>query len=66
MLYEVITRFGGQALPIVRGDKSVAFLIMGDAPEFLEIKPYILEQGRFLNQIDMQHTRKVAVSYNFV
>lgn len=54
-------RFGGQALPIVRGDKSVAFAIMGDAPEFLDIKPYILEQGRFLNEIDMQRSRKVAV-----
>jgi putative ABC transport system permease protein len=54
-------RFSGQALPIVRGDKSVAFLIMGDVPEFLEIKPYILEQGRFLNEIDMQRSRKVAV-----
>jgi putative ABC transport system permease protein len=58
---EVGNRFSGQALPIVRGDKSVAFAIMGDVPEFLEIKPYILEQGRFLNQIDMQRSRKVAV-----
>ncbi len=58
---QVGNRFSGQALPIVRGDKSVAFAIMGDAPEFLEIKPYILEQGRFLNEIDMQRTRKVAV-----
>lgn len=58
---QVGNRFSGQALPIVRGDKSVAFAIMGDAPEFLEIKPYILEQGRFLNQFDMQRTRKVAV-----
>jgi putative ABC transport system permease protein len=58
---QVGNRFSGQALPIVRGDKSVAFAIMGDAPEFLEIKPYILEQGRFLNRIDMQRARKVAV-----
>jgi putative ABC transport system permease protein len=58
---EVGNRFSGQALLIVRGDKSVAFAIMGDVPEFLEIKPYILEQGRFLNQIDMQRSRKVAV-----
>lgn len=58
---QVGNRFSGQALPIVRGDKSVAFAIMGDAPEFLEIKPYILEQGRFLNEIDMQRSRKVAV-----
>ena len=58
---EVGNRFSGQALPLVRGNKSVAFAIMGDFPEFLEIKPYILEQGRFLNQLDMQRSRKVAV-----
>ncbi len=58
---QVANRFSGQALPIVRGDKSVAFAVMGDFPEFLDIKPYILEQGRFLNQIDMQRSRKVAV-----
>jgi len=58
---EVGNLFSDQALPIVRGDKSVAFAIMGDSPEFLDIKPYILEQGRFINQLDMQHSRKVAV-----
>ncbi len=58
---QVGNRFSGQALPIVRGDRSVAFAIMGDAPEFLDIKPYILDQGRFLNQIDMERGRKVAV-----
>ena len=57
----VANRFSGQALPIVRGDKSVAFMIMGDYPEFLEIKPYILEEGRFINDFDMQENRKVAV-----
>ena len=58
---QVANRFSGQALPIVRGDESVAFAVMGDFPEFLDIKPYILEQGRFLNQIDLQRSRKVAV-----
>ena len=58
---QVGNRFSNQALPIVRGENSVAFAIMGDAPEFLDIKPYILEQGRFLNDIDMERGRKVAV-----
>jgi len=57
----VANRFGDQALSIVRGDRSVAFNIMGDSPEFLEIKPYILEEGRFLNKLDMIGNRKVAV-----
>lgn len=58
---QVGNRFSGQALPIVRDENSVAFAIMGDAPEFLDIKPYILEHGRFLNDIDMERGRKVAV-----
>lgn len=57
----VANRFSDQALSIVRGDESVAFNIMGDYPEFLEIKPYILEEGRFINQLDMDDNRKVVV-----
>lgn len=57
----VSNRFTGQALSIVRGDNSVSFNIMGDLPEFLEIKPYIIEDGRFINQIDIDDYRKVAV-----
>ena len=58
---QVANRFGDQALSIVRGDDSVAFNIMGDYPEFLEIKPYIMEDGRFINQLDINDYRKVAV-----
>ena len=57
----VANRFSGQAISIVRGDQSVAFTIMGDYPEFLEIKPYIIEEGRFINQLDIDESRKVAV-----
>lgn len=57
----IANRFGDRALNIVRGNKSVAFNIMGDYPEFLEIKPYVLEEGRFLNELDMIGNRKVAV-----
>jgi putative ABC transport system permease protein len=58
---QVSTRFGDQILEIVRGNDSVAFTIMGDYPEFLEIKPYIIEEGRFLNQLDIDRNRKVVV-----
>ncbi len=58
---QVSTRFGDGVLEIVRGDESVAFTIMGDNPEFLDIKPYIIEEGRFLNQLDVERNRKVAV-----
>jgi putative ABC transport system permease protein len=58
---QVANRFGDEVLTIVRGDESVAFAIMGDAPEFLEIKPYIIDEGRFINRFDMEQMRKVAV-----
>jgi putative ABC transport system permease protein len=57
----VSNRFTGQALSIVRGDNSVSFNIMGDLPEFLAIKPYVIEEGRFINQFDIDEDRKVAV-----
>ena len=58
---QVTSRFDERVLTIVRGDESVAFSIMGDAPEFLEIKPYVIEEGRFINRLDMDRKRKVAV-----
>jgi putative ABC transport system permease protein len=57
----VANRFGDQSLSITRGDESVAFNIMGDYPEFLEIKPYVVEEGRFINHLDIDQNRKVAV-----
>ena len=58
---QVANRFGDEVLEIVRGDESVAFTIMGDYPEFLDIKPYIIEDGRFLNRLDIERNRKVVV-----
>ncbi len=57
----VSNRFTNEFLNITRGDDSVVFTIMGDYPEFLEIKPYIIEEGRFINQFDMDGNRKIAV-----
>ena len=57
----VSNRFTDEFIGITRGDESVVFTIMGDYPEFLEIKPYIIEKGRFINQLDMDGNRKVAV-----
>ncbi len=57
----VTNRFGGQVLTIERGDESVAFSIEADLPSFLDIRPYVIEQGRFLNQADVDGSRKVAV-----
>jgi putative ABC transport system permease protein len=45
----------------LRGTKTGAFSIMGDVPEFLVVHPLTITSGRFLNRIDLDERRKVAV-----
>ncbi len=51
---------GGQEL-VTRGDKSGPFNVMGDVPDYLRIQPERVEEGRFLNRLDIERSRKVAV-----
>jgi len=46
---------------VSRGTKSGAFSVMGDVPEFLVVHPLTVTSGRFLNKIDVDERRKVAV-----
>jgi len=46
---------------VVRGERTGAFDIMGETPEFNMISPLNMIKGRFINQIDMDEKRKVAV-----
>ncbi|MCX6234689.1 MAG: ABC transporter permease [Bacteroidetes bacterium] len=46
---------------VVRGIKTGAFNIMGDYPDIYKIDPVNILQGRFLNDIDIDEKRKVAV-----
>ncbi|WP_461629411.1 ABC transporter permease [Labilibaculum euxinus] len=46
---------------VIRGLKTGAFSILGDVPEVNLIDPVIITDGRFLNQVDINDTRKVAV-----
>ena len=46
---------------VSRGRKAGAFSVMGDYPEIRQIQSFKLEAGRFLNQFDMDDSRKVAV-----
>lgn len=46
---------------VTRGTKTGAFSIMGDVPEFLFVHPLTITSGRFLNRIDLDERRKVAV-----
>ncbi len=56
----VTSRWSGRTLAIERKDRSVSYPIMADYPSFLDIKPYVIEQGRFINQIDIDQQRKTV------
>lgn len=45
----------------VRKDKTGAFSILGDYPEWNKIDPMDIFKGRFINDIDIREKRKVAV-----
>ncbi|WP_346862270.1 ABC transporter permease [uncultured Draconibacterium sp.] len=44
----------------IRGKRTGAFSIYGDYPEFFKIDPWTPLQGRLINQIDIQQSRKVV------
>jgi putative ABC transport system permease protein len=46
---------------VVRNDKSGAFSVYGDYPEWNQIDPANIIKGRFINNIDIDQRRKVAV-----
>ena len=46
---------------VVRGIKTGSFTVNGDYPEWNLIDPVKMLDGRFLNQLDLIHKRKVAV-----
>lgn len=46
---------------VVRGERSGAFDIYGDTPDFFSINPMDLLQGRVLNEKDVQERRKVVL-----
>ncbi|MED5371159.1 MAG: ABC transporter permease [Myxococcota bacterium] len=46
---------------VVGNSNSGSFQVMGDVPEFSRIQPMRMRQGRFLNPLDMEQERKVAV-----
>lgn len=52
--------FGG-GNNVSRGRRTGAFSVMGDYPEIRKIQSLKIEKGRFLNPIDVEESRKVAV-----
>ena len=57
----VEARGGNANNNVVRGLKTGAFSILGDVPDVNKIDPMNMYDGRFLNEIDLQKNRKVAV-----
>jgi putative ABC transport system permease protein len=53
--------WGGEENAVTYKDKSGAFTIQGDYPEYNLIDPSILLSGRFINPTDINDKRKVAV-----
>jgi putative ABC transport system permease protein len=45
---------------VTRGSKSGDFTVMGDTPDYLAVQPMDV-RGRFINRLDMDRRRKVAV-----
>jgi putative ABC transport system permease protein len=52
-------RSGGDL--VTRGEKSGSFTISGDVPAYIRVQPQNMVRGRFINPIDMERRRKVAV-----
>lgn len=46
---------------IARGTKTGSFSVYGDYPQFIHVQPMIIEEGRFINDIDIRDSRKVVV-----
>jgi putative ABC transport system permease protein len=57
---------GNSGNNVVYGIKTGAYNITGDYPAINKIDPVNIMQGRFLNEIDLQNKRKVAVIGNRV
>lgn len=51
----------GGDVTISRDNRSDAFRILGDTPDYLKIEPQDLVSGRFVNEKDLQEKRKVIV-----
>jgi putative ABC transport system permease protein len=50
----------GQDL-VTRGDRSGPFNVSGDVPAYIRVQPCEITKGRFLNALDIERRRKVAV-----
>jgi putative ABC transport system permease protein len=52
---------GDESNNVVRGERTAAFTIQGDYPDFFKIDPVNILQGRFINDLDIEGKRKNIV-----
>jgi putative ABC transport system permease protein len=46
---------------VLRGKHAGAFSVMGDYPQIMDVEPVRITRGRFLNRLDLEEKRKVAI-----
>ncbi|MEM6967112.1 MAG: ABC transporter permease, partial [Bacteroidota bacterium] len=46
---------------VIHGKNKAAFDVRGDCPDLIHIDAIVMQEGRFINQFDMEDRRKVAV-----
>jgi len=51
----------GSANNVTRGARAGGFTVMGDYPEVMEVQAMRILEGRFVNHLDIEQRRKVAV-----
>ncbi len=56
-----IRGFGRTGDNVVRGERVASFNVQGDYPAYNLIDPMTIEKGRFINDLDIEQRRKVAV-----
>jgi len=57
----VSSRFGGGQVSMQYDNKEVSYGLMGDYPQYLEIQPLLVTEGRWINKIDIEERRKTCV-----
>jgi len=55
------SRWSGGQVTISYDNRDVSYSIMGDYPQYLDIQPLWITEGRFINKFDIEQKRKIAV-----
>jgi putative ABC transport system permease protein len=57
----VAPRLSVGSVPVVYGRKSSIYEVYGDYPDYFNVQPFVMLQGRYINQNDITDKRKVAI-----